>query len=576
MDKVNFRELTLLFLLLLLLSPLIGRYMASIFKGDAIVISPLIKPVELFFYRVCGVDPHVEMTWISYVKALLIFNFSGALLTFIQMLVQSWLPLNPEHLPNVPLALAFNTAISFATNTNWQAYSGESTMSHLTQMCGLAVHNFTSAATGIAVFIALVRGLIRHQSSTIGNFWGDLMRSVLYVLLPLSCILAVALVSQGVIQNLDPYRKATPVAIYSKEKNTSSAAKFEVQILPMGPVASQVAIKQLGSNGGGYFGQNSAHPFENPTPLSNFLEILAILLLPSSLVFCFGFMVGDLRQGFSIWVAMFALFAIGFSVAMWAETRPNPVTGLAVPMEGKEQRFGVMSSVLWSVATSGTSNGSVNAMIDSLSPIAGMVAMANLQMGCVGFGGVGAGMYGMIMFVILTVFIAGLMVGRTPEYLGKKIGASEITWAVIAVMLPSALILLGSALAVLIPEGLAGLGNSGPHGLSEILYAFSSCAANNGSAFAGLSVNTPFYNIILGMVMLTGRYAVIIPVLAIAGSLAFKKHAPSGAGTFPTTGLLFSTLLCGVVVIVGALTFLPVLTLGPIVEHLLMTAGRSF
>jgi len=576
MDKVNIGELSLLFLLLLLLSPLIGRYMASIFKGDPVVISPVIKPVEIFFYRICGVDPHAEMTWISYLSALLLFNFAGGFLTFAQMLVQAWIPLNPEHLPNVPVALAFNTAISFATNTNWQAYSGESTMSYLTQMCGLAVHNFTSAATGIAVFIALVRGLIRHQSSTIGSFWVDLMRSVLYVLLPLSCILAIALVSQGVIQNLDPHRKATPVAGTMQINSASLGMKDADQVLPMGPVASQVAIKQLGSNGGGYFGQNSAHPFENPTPLSNFFEILAILLLPSSIVFCFGFMVGDLRQGISIWVAMFALLAIGFSVAMWAETQPNPVTGLAVPMEGKEQRFGVMSSVLWSVATSCTSNGSVNAMIDSLSPIAGMVAMANLQMGCVGFGGVGAGMYGMIMFVILTVFIAGLMVGRTPEYLGKKIGASEITWAVIAVMLPSALILLGSAITVLLPQGLAGLGNSGPHGLSEILYAYSSCAANNGSAFAGLSVNTTFYNTILGMVMLTGRCAVIIPVLAIAGSLAFKKQTPAGAGTFPTTGLLFSTLLCGVVVIVGALTFLPVLTLGPIVEHLLMSVGRSF
>jgi K+-transporting ATPase ATPase A chain len=592
MNQRNFVELAIYLGLLFLLSPLLGAFMARVFDGKANFMSFLLAPIERGIYAVGGVDPKHEMSWVAYAGALLAFNFAGCMLTIVQMMTQAWLPLNPQHLANVPFPLALNTAISFMTNTNWQAYSGESTMSYLTQMTGLAVHNFTSAATGIAVFLALVRGLVRKQSNTLGNFWVDLTRSTLYVLLPFSLIMSLALVSQGVIQNFHPYETATLLAPYKTQVAKVDAAGQPVkdaqgnpvteeqavtqQVIPQGPAASQIAIKQLGSNGGGYFGQNSAHPFENPTPFSNFLEMLAILLIPSSLVFCYGNLVGDRRQGWAIWVAMFLLFLAGFAAAWFAEMQYNPVTHLAASMEGKEQRFGIMNSVLWSTATTATSNGSVNAMIDSMSPVAGLVAMVNMQLGCIFFGGVGAGMYGMLMHVILAVFLAGLMVGRTPEYLGKKIEAREICWAVVAVIAPSLMILIGSAIAVSQPTGLAGLNNNGPHGLSEILYAFSSCAANNGSAFAGLTVNTDFYNYLLSTVMIVGRFAIIIPVLAIAGSMVKKKIAPASSGTFPTTGPIFVGLLMGVILIVGALTFFPVLSLGPIVEQLLMQNGHSF
>ena len=605
MNERDFLQLALYLVALVALTPMLGKFMARVLQGERTFLSPIFGPVERGIYKLGGVDAHREMTWFGYASALLAFNILGCLLTLAQLMTQTWLPLNPANLPNVPFALALNTAVSFMTNTNWQAYSGEATMSYFSQMGGLAVHNFTSAATGIGAALALIRGLSRKGSAgfqpasggilpsvTLGNFWADLTRSTLYILLPLSFVFALVLVSQGVVQNFRNYDTATLIAPYETEvaktddagqpvKDAQGNAVMEKktvteQTIPQGPAASQIAIKQLGTNGGGYFGVNSAHPFENPTPLSNFLEMLAILLLPSALVYTFGVMVGDRRQGWSIWSAMFALFLIGFAVAWFAEVQPNPVTGLTSAMEGKEQRFGVMNSVLWAAATTDASNGSVNAMHDSLSPLAGLVTIVNIQLGEVVFGGIGAGLYGMLMFVILTVFIAGLMVGRTPEYLGKKIEAAEIKWAVVAVLAPCVLILTGTALGVSCEAGLTGLNNQGPHGLSEILYAFSSAAGNNGSAFAGLGVNTNFYNYLLAAIMFLGRFAIIIPVLAIAGSMARKKVAPPSAGTFPTTGATFSILLVGVILIVGALTFFPVLSLGPIVEHLLMQSGRTF
>ncbi len=592
MNERDFLQLALYLVALVALTPVLGKFMARVLRGERTFLSPVLGPVERGIYKLGGVDATKEMTWLGYAGALLAFNILGCLLTLVQLMTQAWLPLNPAGLSNVPFALALNTAVSFMTNTNWQAYSGEATMSYFSQMGGLAVHNFTSAATGIGAVLALIRGLSRKQVSTLGNFWADLTRSTLYILLPLSFVFALVLVSQGVVQNFRSYDTATLIAPYETEvaktddagqpvKDAQGNAVMEKktvteQTIPQGPAASQIAIKQLGTNGGGYFGVNSAHPFENPTPLSNFLEMLAILLLPSALVYTFGVMVGDKRQGWSIWAAMFALFLIGFGVAWFAEVQPNPVTGLTSAMEGKEQRFGVMNSILWAAATTDASNGSVNAMHDSLSPLAGLVTIVNIELGEVVFGGVGAGLYGMLMFVILTVFIAGLMVGRTPEYLGKKIEAAEIKWAVVAVLAPCVLILTGTAIAITAAAGTTTLNNQSPHGLSEVLYAFSSAAGNNGSAFAGLGVNTDFYNYALALVMFLGRFAIIIPVLAIAGSMARKKVAPPSAGTFPTTGATFSILLVGVILIVGALTFFPVLTLGPIVEHFLMQAGRTF
>jgi K+-transporting ATPase ATPase A chain len=592
MNQRDFLQLALYLGALVVLTPLLGKFMARVFQGERTLLSPVLGPIERLIYQLGGVDAAKEMSWLGYTGALLAFNILGFLVTLGQLMTQAWLPLNPANLPNVPFPLAFNTAISFMTNTNWQAYSGEATMSYLSQMTGLAVHNFTSAATGIAAMLALIRGLTRKQSSSIGNFWADLTRSTLYVLLPLSFLFALVLVSQGVVQNFRSYDTATLIAPYEKEvpkaddkgeavKDAQGNAVMEKQtvteqIIPQGPAVSQIAIKQLGTNGGGFFGVNSAHPFENPTPLSNFLECLAILLLPSALVYTFGVMVGDKRQGWSIWAAMFTLAVLGFAVAWIAELQPNPVTGLTSAMEGKEQRFGVMNSVLWASATTDASNGSVNAMHDSLAPLAGLVPMVNIMLGEVVFGGVGAGLYGMLMFVILTVFIAGLMVGRTPEYLGKKIEAAEIKWAVVAVLAPCVLILIGTAIGVSGSWGLATLNNQGPHGLSEVLYAFSSAAGNNGSAFAGLGADTTFYDFMLGAAMFLGRFAVIVPVLAIAGSMARKKVAPASAGTFPTTGATFTLLLIAVILIVGALTFFPVLSLGPIIEHFLMLQGRTF
>ena len=592
MNERDFLQLALFLGALVALTPLLGKYMARVFQGERTFLSPILGPVERLTYKLGGVDATKEMTWRGYAGALLAFNLLGCLLTLVQLMTQAWLPLNPANLPIVPFALALNTAVSFMTNTNWQAYSGEATVSYLSQMTGLAVHNFTSAATGIAVAIALIRGLTRKQSSSLGNFWTDLTRSTLYVLLPLSGLFGVVLVSQGVVQNFCSYDTATLLAPYNKEVPKLDEAGAAVndaqgqpvmekqavteQVIPQGPAASQIAIKHLGTNGGGFFGVNSAHPFENPTPLSNFLEILAFFLIPSGLVYMFGVMAGDRRQGWSIWAAMFTLFIIGFGILWWAELQPNTATGLAASLEGKEVRFGNFGSALFAAVTTSASCGAVNAMHDSLSPLGGLVTLVNMMLGEVIFGGVGAGLYGMLMFVLLTVFIAGLMVGRTPEYLGKKIEAAEIKWAVVAVLAPCVLILIGSAIAVSTAAGSGTVNNQGPHGLSEIVYAFTSSAANNGSAFAGIGVNNDFYNYMLSIAMLFGRFAIIIPVLAIAGSMAVKKVAPPSAGTFPTTGPTFTLLLIGVTLIVGALTFFPVLSLGPIVEHFLMQAGRTF
>lgn len=549
--------------LLIISTPLLGRYMANVFDGKRTLLTPLVRPLERGVYRLAGVRADEEQHWRHYTLALLMFNVVGFLIVFVIQLVQASLPLNPAELANVEPLLAFNTATSFMTNTNWQAYAGETTLSAFTQMIALTVQNFVSAGTGIAVVMALTRGLARKSATTIGNFWQDLTRAVLYVLLPLSIVLALLLVSQGVIQNFsDPVQAVTLTG--------------ETQTLPQGPAASQIAIKQLGTNGGGYFNTNSAHPYENPTPLSNFLQMFAILLIPSALTYTYGKMVGASRQGWVIFAAMLILFISGLALMLASETSANPVLGLSGVMEGKETRLGIANSVMWGAATTAASNGSVNAMHSSFSPLVGGVAMLNIMLGEVIFGGVGAGLYGMLIFVILTVFIAGLMVGRTPEYMGKKIEAREIKMAMVAVLLPSTAILLFTALASVTDAGLSSRANTGAHGFSEMLYAFTSAAGNNGSAFAGLNANTPFYNLLLGIAMWVGRFGVIVPVLAIAGSMVTKKTAPPSPGTFPTDSPLFVGLLIAVILIVGALTFFPSLALGPIVEHLLMTAGRAF
>jgi K+-transporting ATPase ATPase A chain len=563
MSGADFGQLALYFGLLLLLAPLLGRFMAAVLQGQSTWLSPGLAPVERGLYALAGIRPATEMTWTTYAAALLVFNVVGFLLLFALQLVQGALPLNPAALPGVEPWLAFNTATSFMTNTNWQAYSGESTMSYLTQMAGLTVQNFLSAATGIAVLVALARGLARRSGTGIGNFWVDLVRATLYILLPLALLLALLLVSQGVVQNVASYTEAT----------TLTGAG---QLLPQGPAASQIAIKQLGTNGGGFFGVNSAHPFENPTPLSNFVQMLAILLIPVALTFTYGQLVGSARQGWAIFAPMLLLLAAGLAIMLWSELNLNAVMGVPAGMEGKEQRFGVVNSILWGAVTTAASNGSVNAMHSSFSPLAGGAALLNIMLGEVIFGGVGDGLYGMLMFVVLTVFIAGLMVGRSPEYLGKKIEAREVKLATAAILLPSACILLFSALSVILPQGLASRAHGGPHGLSEILYAFASAAGNKGSAFAGLAANTPYYNALLGVALWIGRFGVIFPALAIAGGMATKKVTPPSPGTFPTDGPLFAGLLLAVVLIVGALTFFPALSLGPIVEHLLMQAGRTF
>jgi len=559
----NWIELFLFFLLLIGLTPLLGHFVARTLSGGAFPAISFLKPVEKAVYRVSGINPDREMDWKEYMVSVLIFNSFGILVLFLLQMFQNYLPLNPRGLASVEPLLALNTAVSFATNTNWQAYSGEVTLSYFTQLLGLTVQNFLSAATGIAVMAALARGISRKETSALGNFGADLVRATLYILLPLSFILAITLTSQGVIQNIADYVNAKTI-------------DGVVQTLPMGPAASQIAIKQLGTNGGGFFGVNSSHPFENPTFLSNFLEMLAILLIPAACVYAFGLMVKSRRHGISLLAAMLSIFIVCLAIAIWAELQKNAAIGGLPFLEGKEIRFGIIPSVLWETATTSASNGSINAMHDSFSPIAGGIGIFNMMMGEVVFGGVGSGVYGMVLFVVLSVFIAGLMVGRTPEYLGKKIESCDIIYAVIGVLLPCACVLIFSAISSINAQVNSSLDNKGPHGLSEILYAFTSASNNNGSAFAGLNANTPYYNTLTAIAMLIGRFGVIIPVMALAGNLAKKKYIPPSSGTFPTEGYLFVTLLIGVIVIVGALTFLPALSLGPIMEHFLMNAGMVY
>ena len=551
----------------------IGAYMARVFSGERTLLDPLLLPIERLVYRACGVDPKREMRWTSYTLALLAFSLVCTLILYMMLRLQGYLPWNPQHAPNMSTDLAFNTAASFVTNTNWQAYAGETAASYLAQMAGLAWQNFISAAVGLAVAIALMRGMVRHSVQEIGNFWVDLTRSILWVLLPLSIIFTLLLVSQGVIQSLSPAVTAT----------TIEGAR---QVIPQGPVASQEAIKMLGINGGGFFNANSAHPFENPTPLSNFLQMLAIFLIPAGLTYTFGRLAKNQRQGWALFAAIALLFLAGVAVIYGFEQAGNPVlaklgvnqTASALQpggnMEGKEVRFGIANSALFANITTDASCGAVNSMHDSFTPLAGGMAMLNIAFGEIVFGGVGSGFVGLVVYALLAVFIAGLMVGRTPEYLGKKIEGKEMKMAMLYVLVLALDILVFAAVAVVTPAGLAGRLNLGPHGLSEILYAYTSGTGNNGSAFAGLSANTPFYNITMGFAMLIGRFLPIVPLLAIAGSLAAKKTVPPTSGTFPTTGGLFIGLLVGVILIVGALTFFPAYSLGPIVEHYLMHAGR--
>ncbi len=559
--------------LVLLVKPL-GTFMASVYEGKRTFLSPLLGPVERGIYRLAGVQADAETGWKRYAVATLLVNLVGFLVVYALQRAQGVLPLNPQGFGAVSPDSAFNTAVSFATNTNWQGYVGETTMSYLTQMLGLAVQNFLSAAAGMAVLVALIRGFVRREAQHIGNFWVDFTRSTLYILLPLSILLAVILVSQGVVQSFAPYQTVELVEPIAGDTPVTE------QVVPLGPAASQVAIKQLGTNGGGFFNANSAHPFENPTPLSNFLEVLAILLIPAALCYTFGRMVGDTRQGWAVLAAMLVIFVPLTLAATVAEQGGNPrfdafgvdqVASELQPggnMEGKETRFGIANSTLWAAATTAASNGSVNAMHGSFTPLGGLVPLWLMQLGEVVFGGVGSGLYGMLMFALIAVFIAGLMVGRTPEYLGKKIEAFEVKMAVIVLLVPCLVVLAGTAVASVLPVATASVGNPGPHGFSEILYAFSSAGNNNGSAFASISANTPFYNLALGIAMWISRYWLMIPVLAIAGSLAAKRATAVTVGTLPTHTPLFVTLLVGVVLLIGALTFLPALALGPIVEHL--------
>ena len=572
MISQEFILLLLVFLTLLILAAIpLGGYLVAVLEGSS-RLTRWARPLEDRILRFCGVDSDREMNWRTYALSVLAFSLAGALFVYALQRLQLWLPLNPNGLTGVSPALAMNTAISFVTNTNWQAYAGESTMGHLTQMAALTVQNFVSAATGIAVAFALMRGFARHQASTLGNFWTDLFRTTVYVLLPLSFVFAVVLVSQGVIQNFS----GSHVITWLEPLNGA----VQTQDLPMGPVASQEAIKMLGTNGGGFFNANSAHPFENPKPLTNLLQMLAIFLIPAALCFSFGRIIKDKRQGWAVLGAMTLLFVLAAVAVFTFENRPNPLLtaqGLDASMgnmEGKETRFGVAGSALFSVITTAASCGAVNSMHASFSPLGGMIPLWLMQLGEVVFGGVGSGLYGMLIFALLAVFLAGLMIGRTPEYVGKKVGVFEIQMASVVIILPTLLVLVGTAISVLLPAGRAGIYNPGSHGFTEILYAFSSAANNNGSAFAGLSANSPYYNAMLAVAMAIGRFGPLIAVLAIAGSLAAKKKIPTGEGTLPTHGPLFVVLLAGTVLIVGALTYIPALALGPVAEHLLLWTGH--
>ncbi|UCV17597.1 potassium-transporting ATPase subunit KdpA [Ferribacterium limneticum] len=580
-----------LVVLLLTVKPM-GTYIANVMEGRFRFAGKIESPI----YRLCGIRQDEEMGWLKYAFAILLFNVLGALAVYALQRLQADLPLNPQAFANVSPDSAFNTAISFATNTNWQGYGGEATMSYLTQMLALAVQNFLSAATGIVVVIALIRGFARHTAKTVGNAWVDLTRITLHILLPISIVYAVFLTSQGVIQNFDAYKDVTTLEVTSFEtpkvddagqplKDEKGAVVTEpvqtqTQTLAMGPIASQEAIKMLGTNGGGFLNANSAHPFENPTPLTNFIQMLSIFLIPAALCFTFGRMVGDTRQGWAVLAAMTLMFVALAYAAMHFEQQANPLlTQLGVDastgnMEGKETRFGIAESGLFATITTLASCGAVNSMHDSFTPLGGLVPLIDMQLGEVVFGGVGTGLYGMLVFAIMAVFIAGLMIGRTPEYLGKKIEAFEMKMVSIAILVTPLLVLVGTAIAVMLADGRAGIANPGAHGFSEILYAFTSAANNNGSAFAGLSANTPFYNVMLGIAMWFGRFGVIVPVLAIAGSLAAKKRIAVGAGTLPTHGPLFVTLLIGTVLLVGLLNYVPALALGPVIEHLVLSAAH--
>lgn len=561
MNSFDFLQIALYLILLIAITPLLGGYMARVFDGETFRGKRIFEVVENTIYRFGRINTKVEMNWKQYTFAVLLFNFIGLLFLFLIQIFQQHLPLHSNGFTNVGIPLAFNTAVSFVTNTNWQSYSGEVTLSPFVQMVGLTVQNFVSAGTGFAVLLVIIRGLRNKNSQELGNFWQDLTRSVVYILLPLSLLFALFLVGQGVVQNFAPNVEITGLSGFN-------------QIISGGPIASQEAIKQLGTNGGGYLGVNSAHPFENPTPVSNFFEMLAILLIPASLTYTFGRMIGNRRQGWVFFSTMLIMMLIGLSVMLYSEYSHQTSFGNSALMEGKEMRFGVVNSILWSSVTTCASSGSVNAMLSSLTPLAGLVATLNIMLGEVIFGGVGSGLYGLLVFVILTVFIAGLMVGRTPEFLGKKIEAFEVKMAILAILAPNFVILVFSAIAVLVPSTMGSLTNSGPHGFTEIIYAFSSAAGNNGSAFAGLNANTNFFNWMLGLGMLIGRFGVILPVLAIAGSLSVKKRIPQSAGTLRTDSPLFVALLISVVMIVGALTFFPALSLGPIIEHLLMVSPK--
>jgi K+-transporting ATPase ATPase A chain len=578
------------FLVLLAITKPMGVYMARVFSGEKTFMDPVMRPLERLLYRLTGVDEKHEMRWTEYaISMLLLSGVSMALLYLIER-VQHWLPWNPERFANVAPDLAFNTAASFTTNTNWQVYSGETTMSYFTQMAGLAYHNFLSAAVGIAMAIAVIRGIARRESETLGNFWVDLTRTILWVLLPVCLLVALFFVSQGTVQSLKPYVKAQLVDPQSAQvtgaDGKTTTQRIAEQKITLGPVASQEAIKMYGTNGGGFFNANSAHPFENPTPLANFVQMVLIFSIGSGLTYTLGRMTGSQKHGWAVWSAMAVLFFAGVVFAYTAESRGNPqlhgvdqqvsTTQAGGNMEGKEVRFGIANSALFATVTTDASCGAVNGMHDSFTPLGGMIPMINMMLGEVVFGGVGAGLYGMVVFIILSVFIAGLMVGRTPEYLGKKIEAYDVKMAMLAVLVFSLVILTFTAIGLVTPYGTAGITNPGPHGLSQVLYAYTSGAANNGSAFAGLNGNTLWYNTSMAADMLLGRFFMVIPVLAIAGNLARKKIVPPSAGTFPVTTPLFATLLISVVLIVSALTFFPALSLGPILENLLMHAGKAF
>jgi K+-transporting ATPase ATPase A chain len=593
--------IVLFFLVLLVSVKPFGLYMAHVMEGRPIWPLRAGARLELLIYRICGIDPAAQMGWKKYALGLILFNALGAVAVYGLQRLQLWLPLNPQHFPNVSADSSFNTAVSFITNTNWQGYSGESTMSYLTQMAGLAVQNFMSAASGIVVAIALIRGFVRHSASTIGNVWSDITRSTLYILLPISVVLALLLAGQGVVQNFSAYKDVTTLERLTFQQPKTDAdgnplrdaagnpitetQTTQIQTLPMGPVASQESIKELGTNGGGFVNANSAHPYENPTALANLFEMFAILLIPMGLTYTFGRMVGDTRQGWAVFAAMAILLLPLLAVAVHSEQQGNPlVAKLGVDqaasslqpggnMEGKESRFGIAASALFATITTATSCGAVNSMHDSFTPLGGFVPLFEMQLGEVVFGGVGTGLYSMLIFAIVGVFIAGLMIGRTPEYLGKKIEAFEIKMSSIAILVMPFIVLIGTAVAVSVAAGKAGVANPGAHGFSEILYAFSSAGNNNGSAFAGISANTPFFNVALGLVMWLGRYWPIVAVLAIAGSLASKKRVPVTAGTMVTYEPTFVVLLVGTVLLVGALTFVPALALGPIVEHLTLWGG---